>query len=435
MPTQIHNENIALNQALWEFQNDKNIDVVIRRASRNGVTYWIYSDDREKTKVDVFNALSTNKAGKLSEQMTNMSAMPAIICTQKGNFKLTFIFKPKKGGMSQTTLNSSVTELFPCIAFNNGISPSMPNDKFYQAIVKANNSAQTKGGPYLTDKDAKAGTKFIQQADPKGNPTLQTKITNAKNITRWLLAHNRYHPIIHASWGYRAKPPGVPNNHPGDIFIKYKSSGGLLGISLKAGGVKTDEPKLNTYVKPIFDFFGQSNAYDNIKDKLWPQYMQIPGIQDSDKRKWGNRDLALKTYEYEKTNPREYEALYDQNLAIIKGELINLFNSHPKKAKKWMEENIANIGFDVPVILVKATDRSAGIDKSGNLLVEALAASDKINARLPKTSKSKQAFEIILEDGMKVQLNFTASTNKVGAMHKMGQFSNLAVKFNKVKKA
>ena len=177
MPTQIHNENIALNQALWEFQNDKNIDVVIRRASRNGVTYWIYSDDREKTKVDVFNALSTNKAGKLSEQMTNMSAMPAIICTQKGNFKLTFIFKPKKGGMSQTTLNSSVTELFPCIAFNNDISPSMPNDKFYQAIVKANNSAQTKGGPYLTDKDAKlvlnSFSKRIQRVILLYKPKLQ----------------------------------------------------------------------------------------------------------------------------------------------------------------------------------------------------------------------------------------------------------------------
>ena len=108
MPKQV-NETLALNAALWEFQNNKSMDVVVRRANKNGVTYWIYSEDREQTRGEVFNSLSDNQVGTLSDKMTNDSSMPAIICQQRDGFKLTFIFKPKKGGMSQTTLNSSVT--------------------------------------------------------------------------------------------------------------------------------------------------------------------------------------------------------------------------------------------------------------------------------------------------------------------------------------
>ena len=46
--------------------------------------------------------------------------------------------------------------------------------------------------------------------------------------------------------------------------------------------------------------------------------------------------------------------------------------------------------------------------------------------------RSKTSGNIFLADGSQVQLDFTTRTNKVGASHKLGQFSNLAVKFNKV---
>mgnify|MGYP003150020074 CR=1 FL=1 len=68
------------------------------------------------------------------------------------------------------------------------------------------------------------------------------------------------------------------------------------------------------------------------------------------------------------------------------------------------------------------------------MLVEALASVSKITAQPPKGS-SKQGWNIMLSDGSKLQMDFTTRTNKVGAMHKLGQFTNLAVKFNKVKKA
>ena len=51
---------------------------------------------------------------------------------------------------------------------------------------------------------------------------------------------------------------------------------------------------------------------------------------------------------------------------------------------------------------------------------------------MPPKGSSKQGWNIMLSDGSKLKMDFTTRTNKVGAMHKMGQFSNLAVKFNKV---
>ena len=350
--------------------------------------------------------------------------MEATLCMMKDGTKLTFVYKPIRGGMSQTTLNSSITELFPCVAFLTGIKPQGTTKDFYNKILNNNSPSLS---CYLDPKDAQAGQEFIDKAE---TGKFNEKVQNAMNILKWIRAVNKMHPISNVYWGYRKKPKGVMKNHPGDIFLEF-SNGNLLGVSLKAGGEKTNEPKLNTYVRPIFEYFGKLNEYEKIKDKLWPQYMKIPGITQADKSSWGTRALAIKTYEYEKTNQQEYNELYDQNLAIIKQELINLINSDFKKAKNWIKNQVANQQQEIPVVVVKSTLSTARRDKSNNILNEALAAVSSIQAAVSST-KSKQAFNIFLADGSQVQLDFTTRTNKVGASHKLGQFSNLAVKFNKV---
>jgi len=282
----------------------------------------------------------------------------------------------------------------------------------------------------LSPKDAEAGREFINNAE---NGKFQEKVQNAINVLKWIEGVHRFHPIQNIYWGYRAKPRGVMTNHPGDIFLKFKN-GKILGVSLKAGGEKTDEPKLNTYVKPIFDFYGKSNDYEKIKERLWPQYVIIPGITEDDKNMWGTQALALKTYDFEKKDVKTYNELYDKNLAIIKEELLKLLNSDFAKTKEWLLEKVAQQQQDVPLVVVKATDKQARRDKSSDMLIEALASVSKIKAQPPKGS-SKQGWNIMLTDGSKLQMDFTTRTNKVGAMHKMGQFTNLAVKFNKVKKA
>ena len=70
--------------------------------------------------------------------------------------------------------------------------------------------------------------------------------------------------------GIQSKTNWCRGSHPGDIFIQYRN-GGMLGISLKAELPKSAKPKLNTYVKPIFDFFGEQNRYNAIKDRLYTQ--------------------------------------------------------------------------------------------------------------------------------------------------------------------
>jgi hypothetical protein len=329
--------------------------------------------------------------------------------------------------MSQTTLNASITELFPCIAFTTGIqSRTIKSTKdFYQKILEKNNTALS---CYVNSRDANAGREFIEKAE---TGKFEEKVRNAINVLKWIEAVNKKHPIANVIWGYRAKPPGVMFNHPGDIFIRFRN-GKLLGVSLKAGGENTDEPKLNTYVRPIFEYYGKLDQYANLKEKLWPQYLQIPGITEEDKKFWGKNSLAQKTYSFEISNKARYDQLYDMNLEIIKQELINLLNSNFNKTRSWLLEKVAQQQQDVPLVVVKATQRTARRDKSSDILVEALASVTSIVAQ-PSRGSSKQSWNIVLQDGSTLEMDFTTRTNKVGAGHKLGQFENLAVKFNKVK--
>ena len=421
------NDLLKLNAALNEFQANKEVDdiIMVKSAGPKIVTYEVRSTDRETTRTDVEKSLKKHGVGTVSRQLMNVSSMEVTNC-KSGGMIYRFVYKPTKGGMSQTTLNASITELFPCIAFETGIkSRQIKNVKdFYNKIIK-NNSKDL--NCYLNVKDAKAGKEFIDKAE---TGKFEEKVQNAINILKWIEGVHKLHPIEKVFWGYRAKPQGVMNNHPGDIFLQFKNKK-FLGVSLKAGGEKTDEPKLNTYVKPIYDFYGKGNEYEKLKDKLWTQYSMIPGITDSDKKFWGTQSLAKKTFEFEQIDQQTYNELYDKNLTIIKDELIKLLNSDFKRTKEWLLEKVAQQQQDVPLVVVKATDKQARRDKSSDMLVEALASVKKIEAQPPK-GRSKQGWNIMLSDGSKLKMDFTTRTNKVGAMHKMGQFQNLAVKFNKV---
>ena len=427
------NETLALNQALMQIQSAKEVDdVSVKKASATLVTYTIKSKDRLTTRETVKGQLISAgfPKNKVSQTLISSESSMEVVETKPGTTKYRFVFKPTRGGMSQTTLNASITELFPCIAFLTGIKArSVKNNRdFYNKIIANNNPSLP---CYVNARDAAAGREFIEKAE---NGKFDEKVRNAINVLRWIEGVNRAHPIANVFWGYRAKPRGVRTNHPGDIFLQFQN-GQMLGVSLKAGGATTDEPKLNTYVKPIYDFYGKSREYDQLKEKLWPQYMQVFGVTEDDKKKWGTKALAMKTYDFEQINPKAYDALYDQNLAIIKQELANLLNSDMQKTKRWLLENLTNQDRDVPLVVVKTTQMTARRDKSSDVLTEALASVSSIMASsTPKTGSSKQGWYIALSDGSKLQLEFTTRTNKVGAMHKMGQFANLAVKFNKVKK-
>ncbi len=332
--------------------------------------------------------------------------------------------------MQDTTFMASITELFPAIAFINKISPSLSVDDFYNAILAVNPSSSGAPGPYVpgSTTDVTKGKEIIDKSEPGPDFKVREKITNAKRVTEWLNTHNQNHPIAEVYWGYRTKPIGVDPSNPGDIFLKY-ANGGMLGVSLKAGTASSKEPILNTYVKPIFDYFGKPNDYLKLKQSLYPQYREA-GVSENDIRnRWGSTQLAQQLGRFERENSSEYNRLYDINLELVRNAIVRLFNSNITKTRNFIKREILKTHLKTPFIKVKATQTTAYIDNTYDQLSAGLEAATSIVA---SPGASKQEFLIKLTDGITLDMEFSARTNKSGFLHKLGQFENLAVKFNAI---
>ena len=402
--------------------------VKIKSGNAKTVIYLVISDKRFETQ------------NILNEQLSNAGLNPSKVFVKSistSQEATEFIlpsgarrrigFKPSKG-FQQTTFMASITELFPAIAFINRISPSLSVEDFYNAILQSNPSRPSAPGPYLGANDVKSGKDVIDQSEPGPDMKVKEKITNAKNITRWLNNHNQKHPIAEVYWGYRAKPKGVDPSNPGDIFLKY-ANGGMLGVSLKAGTSASKEPILNTYVKPLFDYYGKPNDYRTLKESLYPQYKEA-GVSDSDIRtKWGTAQLAQQLGRFERENSTEYNRLYDINLELVRDAIVRLFNSNITKTRRFIRTEILKTQLKTPFIKVKATTATAYIDNTYDQLSAGLEAATSIVA---SPGASKQEFLIKLTDGITLDMEFSARTNKSGFLHKLGQFENLAVKFNAI---
>ena len=159
-----------------------------------------------------------------------------------------------------TTLNASITELFPALAFNNRFRPSSVED-FKKFLYTLNlNAGKSRGSFDRKDASAKLVIDKLPTLDDR---FLKTKMENAIGITNYLYDLDRTKPIKNVVWGYRAKPRGVPNNHAGDIFVEFKNKD-LIGISLKNGTAKSKEPLKNTYVGTQYRALGISTKKTRI---------------------------------------------------------------------------------------------------------------------------------------------------------------------------
>ena len=406
-------------------------DIKIKSANSKTVIYIVTSDRRFETQ-ELLNQQLSDAGFNVSKvfvgSISNSQESTEFLLPSGARRRIGF--KPSRG-MQDTTFMASITELFPAIAFLNNISPNLSTERFYNAILQANPSSAGAPGPYVPGSatDVTKGKEIIDKSEPGPDFKVREKITNAQNITRWLNTHNQKHPIAEVYWGYRTKPSGVDASNPGDIFLKYKN-GGMLGVSLKAGTAASKEPILNTYVKPLFDYFGKSADYLKLKQSLYPQYREA-GVNENDIRtKWGSSQLAQQLGRFERENPREYERLYDMNLALVKQAVINLFNSDITKTRKFIKEQILKTQLKTPFIKVKATMSTAYVDNTYDQLQAGLEAATSIVASDP--GGSKQDFVITLTDGITLNMEFSARSNKSGFLHKLGQFENLSVKFNAI---
>ena len=185
-------------------------------------------------------------------------------------------------GGQQTTVNSTITELFPALCFNNGYNPKSPED-LENFINGLNLESPKSKKTFVTSSNLKAGKEFVVLKD-KIRPDMRfEKIQNAYAITKFIFETHKNKAIDKVVWGYREKPQGVPSNHAGDVFIffKEKTYPAIAGISLKAGSEKSSEPKLNSYVKTTLTksmwLKSAPRAVPQLKKELWDKvYSKIP---------------------------------------------------------------------------------------------------------------------------------------------------------------
>lgn len=337
------------------------------------------------------------------------------------NHTVKILYKPTSGGMSETTLNSTITELAPSLAFMNGKKSFKNVNEFYKFLTKA-----APGGVYLNASDTKAGSQFIESMPTSSK--FNEKMENALGILKFLWEKNSEIPISQLYWGYRSKPEGVPATHKGDIFIRFRN-GKMLGVSLKAGGEKTAEPQLNTYVNKMFDDYGREKQKQALIKEVYNKIHSTLGLPEN----WQDRSQKSKSLDtiikYKKKYPTKYEDLYDQMLEIIRANIIRNVNSDMNATIEYIKKQILKKDESVPLVVVKAFGANYKFVTDEDALDSFIPDIISIKAYASKSSKQNWHIDLI---GKKktITMNMTVRSNKTDPDNKVAQGYNLAIKFN-----
>jgi len=410
------------------------------KKSSSGRTIIIVRDnDRIDTRDDFFKSL---KDAGISAEIKDYASSSIEHIWLKDKFEdsednknktIIVVFKSAAGGMQETTLNSSITELFPCIAWENGWANPTSVDDFYQKLI----TVDTNTLKCVGSQDREAAKETIAKAPDSSK--YQIKMENALGILKYLRIQNKQSPIKNILWGYRAKPSGVDEKHPGDMYITFKDNK-VLGVSLKAGGKSTHEAKLNTFVNPVWETFGKQRELVALRKKLHKKvYSKIPDMPseteyDSGK---GRKITGNILKDFNRTNNKKYEQYYDEQLEIMREAIIDLFNKNSKQSFKYIKENILRNAPDVPTIVIKGVGDDFQQVTDDDEVGVFLAVTKYIVAY--KSTKSKQNWHIDLVSGggkETLTMNMVIRSNKGGhaGVKKLGQYYNLSVKFNSVAK-
>ena len=379
----------------------------------------VRSKDRETDRDEILRNL--RQAGVDAKLGSAQSSVDPIDGTYEDRPFRIFV-KPESGGMAETTLNASMTELFPCIAFEKNYQPK-DAASFHQFLLDVNlKSLQCVGA-----QDLVSAQETINKADTSSK--FEDKMNNAIAIHQFLKDQGKDKRISSTYWGYRTKPAGVPKKHPGDVFILYADKA-ILGVSLKAGGKKTSEPQLNTYVNPIFKTFKQerklANIYLKVYNNVWGKIKGMPPANKFMK----DRKTQQVLRNYDRKSKAKYEADYNTYLEMMREEIVNLFNMNRKNTLQYIKTEILRDAPDVPTMVIKAVSKGYEEVTDKDALGVFIPQVDFVKAYPSKTSK--QNWHIQLKSGAdSITMNMAIRTNKSGhaGQKKLGQFS-LSVKYN-----
>ena len=358
-------------------------------------------------------------------------------------------------GGQQTTVNSTITELFPALCFNNGYNPRSPED-LENFINGVNLETPKSKKTFVTASNLKAGKEFIVLKDRIRPQMREEKIQNAYAITKFIFETHKNKPIDKVVWGYREKPAGIPSNHAGDIFIffKDKSYPAIAGISLKAGSEKSSEPKLNSYVKTTLTkpmwLKSAPNAVKELKKELWKEvYSKIPSLPNSinadnyytEAGSKGatkpNPILIEKLIDFFEADPKKFDELYGVMNKVCREKLAEVINKDLKASKEWIgtEFRLEKKGEEVPLVLVKAI--RTNYEMAGDPLADMLPVAKTIKAYLNKTSV--QEWFIDVSNGKKtltllMTIRSDSEFRRAKPKGKLGSFVGLKLLYRGIKK-
>ncbi len=153
------------------------------------------NNDRTKTKNDLEKKLV--KSGYMvASKRGGGSIGTTSISFPKHNIDITY--KSLSGGMSETTLNSTITELSPAIAFMKkkkyGVN-DVDVEKYYSFLKE--NAKLPK--VYVNQTDMKSGEDFIKSF--KTSSKFKEKMKNAIQVTKYLYEIDHEKPISRVYWG------------------------------------------------------------------------------------------------------------------------------------------------------------------------------------------------------------------------------------------
>ena len=360
-------------------------------------------------------------------------------------------------GGEQTTVNSTITELFPALCFNNGYNPKTPED-LENFINGLNLNSEKSKKTFVNANNIKAGKEFIILKDRIRPDMKAEKIQNAFAITKFLFDTNKIRAIEKVIWGYREKPSGIPNNHAGDIFVFFKnkqSTPKIAGVSLKAGSEKSSEPKLNSYVKTTLtkSMWKKSSpkAMDELKQELWENvYSKVPALPKNIVTKdnyyvlQGAKDstkihpmMIEKLIDFFEADPKRFDELYGVMNKTCREKLCKVINKDLKATTEWISQEfrLERRDVEIPLVLVKAIRTK--YELAGDPLVDFLPRLTKAYAYLNK--QSVQEWFIDLYAGKdKITLLMTIRSDsefrRAKPKGKLGSFVGLKLLYRGVKK-
>ena len=186
---------------------------------------------------------------------------------------------------ANSTFNSSITELIPCLLLYDTTNYYTFDEQF---IDNLKNIAKTyKTRIFLTDNDYEYAIKILDELniDDKQHAI---KIKSAIQIFKYIkdIIDTQNYNVLNIYWCYRAKPMHVSNTNPSDIILKINTGTPkcYVGFSLKSGIKNSKESKLNSYILPILN---KKIADESLTLKFYQEFNKLilnffPDLQITD---------------------------------------------------------------------------------------------------------------------------------------------------------